>query len=219
LEEIDMRTVEWCFGEHISAETRVELQQSIERASSLDEVFDLWFLDRGMRFGLCLSSEQDGTINHDRVVLFIDDSDGNEMCSVDVFREDLLKLYPGLSSFDSFVIGWDVRKLNLELDEDKYSSWQHELGLSDSNALMCKIGPRRAAMSMMVSFALSGKGVAEAHHVNPGDYDDEDYKDDLDEEGINLNDYFHVFATYIPNPSNQHSMRTLFDPVFCRKAD
>jgi hypothetical protein len=71
----------------------------------------------------------------------------------------------------------------------------------------------------MLSFALSGKGVVEAHHVNVQDYSDEDYGADLDEEGIDLNDYFNLYAAYMKDPTRRSGTMTMFDPLYCRKTD
>jgi hypothetical protein len=80
---------------------------------------------------------------------------------------------------------------------------------------MSRIGPRSAAMQLMVSFALSGRGVVEAHHIDMKEYDEEDYKADLDEEGIDIKRYFSLSAGYIKNPEKESSMRTMFDPLYC----
>jgi hypothetical protein len=212
-----MRVGEWSFREQASFETRQELQQLIEQASSLDEIFNVWFLERGNRLGLSMSVTDDNQVNQDTVALFFDDGDGTELCSVDLFRTDIISMYPQVSSFDSFVKEWCDGGSLLELHDDKYRSWMQSLGFIDSYALMSRIGPRSAAVPLMVSFALSGQGVVEAHHIDLTHYADEDYKADLDEEGIDLNNYFNLYAGYIKNPEKQSSMRTMFDPVYCRK--
>ncbi|MEY4668221.1 MAG: hypothetical protein RL518_920 [Pseudomonadota bacterium] len=213
-----MRATEWNFGEQTSAETREELQRRIEHASSLDEILDFWFLEKGNRLGLSVSiSEEDDTVNQDTIALFLDDSDGTSVCSVDLFRTDLMDMYPEVAPFDSFVKGWNKNRPCLELHERKFKLWMKSLGFSDSYALMSRIGPRSAALPVMLSFALSGKGVVEAHHVKLEHYPDEDYKADLKEEDIDLTDYFNLHAAYMKNPASRSGMMTMFDPFYCRK--
>jgi hypothetical protein len=215
-----MRTSDWTFGEQTSAETREELRQRIENASSLEEIFDFWFLEKGKRLGLSVSvSEETDTVNHDRVALFLDDGDGVPVCSVDLFRSDLITWYPKVVPFDSFVKEWSQESLHLELYDRKYERWMKSLGFTESYALMSCVGPRSAAIPVMLSFALSGKGVVEAHHVNVQDYSDEDYGADLDEEGIDINNYFNLYATYLKDPTSVSATRTMFDPFYCRKTD
>jgi hypothetical protein len=215
--EVIMRVSEWRFREQATFETRQELQQLIEQASSLDEIFNVWFLKRGKRLGLSMSVTDDNRVSQDTVALFLNDGDGTELCSVDLFRTDIISMYPQVSSFNSFVKEWCDDGAPLTLHDDKYRSWMQSLGFIDSYTLMTRIGPRSAAMPLMVSFALSGQGVVEAHHINITDYADEDYKADLDEEGIDLNHYFKLYAGYLKNPENESSMRTMFDPFYCRK--
>lgn len=212
-----MRVGEWSFKEQASSEKQQELQKLVEQASSLDEIFDLWFLKMGNRLGLGMSITDDNQVNQDTVALFFDDGDGTELCSVDLFRTDIISMYPLVSSFDSFVKQWPGGGAPLKLHNDKYRSWIKSLGFVDSYALMSRIGPRSAVMPLMVSFALSGHGVVEARHIGIIHYADEDYKADLDEEGIDLNDYFQLNAGYIRNPEKKSSMRGMFDPFYCRK--
>jgi hypothetical protein len=211
-----MRALEWSFNETASLEHRQELQERIEQARSLDQVFDFWFVERGNRLGLSFSVDDSGKVNDERIVLFFDTEKGNEVGSVDLSRSEVLAMYPDAISFNSFVKGWTKRSPSLELHEEKYESWLGELGFIDSYALMSRIGPRGAAIPLMLSFALSKGGVVEARHIDEQQLNDEDYKADLEEEGIDLNQYFHLYASYIKDPESRGSMRTMFDPVYCR---
>ncbi len=106
----------------------------------------------------------------------------------------------------------------MQLDDEKYEQWLEQLGFSCSYALMCRIGSRSGALQLMMSFALSGKGIVEARHIDPKDPGYEDYDVDLAEEGIDLKDYFVVQATYLHHPDRRGSAQSIFDPFYCRKA-
>lgn len=212
-----MRVLEWTFSEAASVESRRDLQKIVEQAASLDEIFDLWFLERGNRLGLSVAVEDDGKVSDEKIALFFDTGGGVEVGTAYLSRRDIMEMYPGVSSFDSFVKGWNKQSPRLALHEDAYASWIENLGFIDSYALMCRVGPREAAIPLMVSFALSKNGAVEAHHIDAKQLNDEDYKADLDEEGIDLRDYFNVYASYLENPASQGSMMTMFDPFYCHK--
>jgi len=213
-----MKMSESNFAEGTSLEMQSYLRSLVERATSLDDIFNEWFLEKGHRIGLGTALNDDYTVMHEAISLSFDMSDGKELGYVFLSRSEVMEHYPKVESFDSFVKGWSKGHPHLELYDKKYKLWMKELGFSQSFALMASIGPRSAATALMVSFALSRGGATMAQHVNPKHYDDIDYKADLDEEGIDLNDYFYVYARYYKAPDSSMEVGSMFDPVYCRKA-
>lgn len=213
-----MKISESHFAEGTSPEMQSYVLSLVERAVCFDDIFDEWFLEKGHRIGLGTALNDDYAVIREAVSLCFDMSDGTEVGHVLLSRSEVMEQYPKVESFDSFVKGWSKGHPHLELYEKKYKLWMKQLGFSQSFALMASIGPRSAATALMVSFALSSGGVVEAHHINPAHYDDIDYKADLDEEGIHLNEYFHVCAQYSKAPESSMQVASMFDPVYCRKA-
>jgi hypothetical protein len=103
--------------------------------------------------------------------------------------------------------------------DEQYKEWMQGMGFKETYALMGLIGPRRAAIPLMVSFALSKGGTVEAHHIDSRDYDPEDYQDDLDEEGIDLNECFTLTASIRKDPARKGSPQSIFHPFYLYKRE
>lgn len=213
-----MKAIEFDFTDAATPEMRTALLRLIEGAATLDEIFEEWFLTQGGRFGLSFATDDDDNQIPETLALFFDTADGDSILCATISRSELIKAYPQVAPFNIFVKGWKVESPSLELHERRYKRWLQRLGFTPSYALMARIGSRSGALSVMVSFALSGRGIAEAHHIDPNDPGYEDYELDLDEEGIDLKDYFYIQAAYQQYPSGRRGMRTIFDPFYCRKA-
>lgn len=212
-----MMIQDYQFTADVNPEIRRELLQLMEGATSLDEVFDRWFLEKGHQFGVGISVDDDGTSDPDAVTLCFDTKDGGEVCTATISRSEIIKSYPDTVSFDSFVKGWTNGTSHLELDEKKFEEWMKKLGFKESYALMGNIGPRQAVVPLMLSFALSKGGIVEARHFDCNDYLDCDDLNDLDEEEINLDDYFQLYAAYAKDPESRSSVKSIFHPFYCRK--
>lgn len=213
-----MKIQEHTFAPDINAETQAELLQLVEQASSLEDIFDVWFLEKGNRLGLGVALDDDGSLSKDLIALYFDTGDGREVCSMYLPRAEVKELYPDIVPFDSFVGKLDERSSHLPLKERKYNQWMKSLGFTRSYALMSRVGPRRAAIPVMLSFALSSGGTVEAHHLNPDHFSDEDYSSDLVEEGIEIGNYFNLYAMYSGNDSATRSRQFMLDPLYCHKA-
>jgi hypothetical protein len=212
-----MQLTNYTFTEGASPEAQSEIRTCVEKAHSLDDIFEDWFIRRGGRFGLGVALHDDCTLDGDTIVLSLDAPDGAELCAIDIPRGEIRKMYPSAMSLDSFVKGWRKKPLHLELHDKKYEAWMRELGFIESYALMSVTGPRRAAIPLMVCFALSKGGVIEARHIRRDHYPDEDYGQDLAEEGIDLNEYFSLHGMYVKDPAGGLSYRSMFDPFYLRK--
>ncbi len=213
-----MQTTEINFTEAATPEMKSALLGLIERAASLDEIFEEWFVKQGNRFSLGLAEDDDDTLMPDSISLCFDLSDRTEILSAFVERSELARLYPLVAPFNIFVKGWGKQSPLLQLHEMKYQKWLKRIGFGESDALMCRTGSRSAAMQLMVSFALSGRGFVEAWHIDPKDPFYEDYELDLAEEGIDLKDYFMLHAGYEKRSGLRCTGHTLFDPFYCKKA-
>lgn len=214
-----MKIQEYTFAPEVTPETQRELLDSIESAGSLEEIFDVWFLQKGYRMGLGIAINDDGTHNPQAVALYFDTRDGKEVCSTFISRSELAGQFPGLVRFESFITGWTRYGIDFDMLEDEYKTWMQGMGFKETYALMGIIGPRKATIPLMVSFALSKGGTIEAHHIRSSDYDPDDYQDDLDEEGIDLNECFTLIASIRKHPAIESSPHSIFHPFYIHKED
>ncbi|MEY4667691.1 MAG: hypothetical protein RL518_390 [Pseudomonadota bacterium] len=214
-----MKVQHYTFAPEVTPETQKQLLNGIESAASLDELFDVWFLQKGYRMGLGTAINDDGTYNPEAVALFFDTREGKEVCVTFISRNDLIAAYPDLTLFESFITGWTKRGIDFEMLDEQYKEWMQGMGFKETYALMGIIGPRRAAIPLMVSFALSKGGTMEAHHIDSGDYDPEDYQEDLEEEGIDLNECFTLTASIRKDPERKGSPQSIFHPFYLHKRD
>jgi len=214
-----MMIQEYSFAEETTPDVQAEVLQIVQQSSSLDEVFDYWFLKKGNRLGLSVMINDDDTVNQDGIAVSFDTADGTEVGSVYLLRSEILERYPEAVPFDSFIKGKMRRFAHTEMYDKKYDRWMKSLGFKHSYALMARIGPRKAAMPLMVSFAISKGGTIEAQHITARDYPDEDCKEELEEEGLDMKNYFSLYASYTQNPVSQSAARLMFDPVFCLKTN
>ena len=214
-----MKVQEYTFAPGVPPETQKELLDGIESAASLEELFDVWFLQKGYRMGLGTAINDDGTHNPEAVALFFDTREGKEVCVTFISRNDLIAAYPDLTLFESFITGWTRSGIDFEMLDEQYKEWMQAMGFKETYALMGIIGPRRAAIPLMVSFALSKGGTIEAHHIDSSDYDPEDYQDDLDEEGIDLNECFTLTASIRKDPERKASPQSIFHPFYLYKRE
>lgn len=213
-----MKTIETEFTEAATPAMRETLVALLERATTLDDIFEEWFLKQGSCFGLSLAVDDDDNYIPDTIALYFETAEGEDVLCTTISRSELMKAYPQVAPFNIFVKGWVGEHPNLELDEQKYERWLKRLGFTPSDALMCHTGSRDGALSLMVSFALSGRGIAEARHIDPNDSYYEEYASELEEEGIDIKDYFSVYAAYRRHPGGRGGMQTIFDPFYCKKA-
>jgi hypothetical protein len=184
----------------------------------LEEVLDVWFLEKGYRVGMGIAINDDGSLNPEAVALFFDTRDGKEVCTTFLSRKELIAQYPQVECFDAFRTGWAKRAPDFKMRSKKFKSWMQGLGFKETYALMGIIGPRTAAIPVMVSFALSRGGTIEAHHIDTKDYDLEDYGSDLKEEGIDLERCFTLNASIRKHPASKSSPMSVFYPFYCHKA-
>ena len=212
-----MRIIEADFKAAATPEIKSALTALIERSTTFDDIFEEWFLKEGNRFGLSLALDDDGKVMPEVLSVYFDTAKGKEVLSATVSRSAIIEAYPEVEPFNKFIKGWSARNGELELYEHNYDSWLTTLGFTQSYALMTRTGSRTGAIHLMLSFALSGGGIAEAQHVDPNDPAYEDYDVDLAEEGIDLKDYFRVRPVYLQHPGREDTMRTFFDPLYCRK--
>jgi hypothetical protein len=216
--EETMEPIEIDFSDDATPEMKETLLGLIERATTLDEIFEEWFLKQGNRFGLSLAVDDDNNVIPDTLSVFFDTAKGAEVLSVTVSRRELIQAYPQVAPFNIFVKGWRAKSPKLELHELKYERWLKKLGFTPSYALMSRTGSRSGALTVMVSFALSGQGIAQAYHIDPNDPGYEDDGPDLAEEGIDLKDYFYIQMAYQQYPGDRRGWQTIFDPLYCKKA-
>ena len=213
-----MRIIKAEFKDGATPEMRESLTGLIEQATTLDEIFEEWFLKLGHRFGVSVALDDDDRVIPNAFSLFFDTSDGEEILYVHLRRSELLQAYPNVAPFQIFIKGWGSEYLGVDMDELKYERWLKSLGFIDSYALMAQVGSRSGALQLMASFALSGKGICELHHIDPTEPFYEDYDYELEEEGIDIGEYFCLHAAYQKNPSCKGTMQTIFDPFYCKKA-
>ncbi len=213
-----MKTIESEFTDAATPEMRAALEALVDRATTLDEIFEEWFLKQGGRFGLSLAVDDDHKQIPDTIALYFDTADGESVLCATIARSELMQAYPQVLPFNIFVKRWSREPPNLELDEQRYKRWLQRLGFAPSYALQGLTGSRSGALSLMVSFALSGRGIADARHIDPYDPFYEEYAGDLDEEGIEIEDYFCVHTAYRKHPGGRGGMQTVFDPFYCKKA-
>ena len=212
-----MKIQDYTFAPEVTPEIQKDLLEGIERAASLDDLFDVWFLQKGYRIGMGTAINDDGTVNPEAVALYFDNEGGKEVCVTFISRNDLAAAFPDLIRFESFIKGWTKRGIDFDMLDEQYKEWMQGMGFKETYALMGLIGPRRAVIPLMVSFALSKGGTIEAHHINSRDYDPLDYQDDLDEEGIDLNECFTLHASMCKNPERKNSPGSIFLPFYCYK--
>jgi hypothetical protein len=213
-----MKIQEYTFAPGVTPETQRDLLDAIDSSASLDALFDVCFLNKGYRIGLGIAMNDDGTLNPEAVALYFDTKEGKEVCSAFLPRSELVERYPDLVRFDSFISGWTRHGIDFELRDEQFKNWMKGMGFKETYALMGLIGPRRAAIPLMVSVALSKGGTIEAHHIDRSDYDPEDYQDDLEEEGINLNECFTLHASIRKDPASDRSPQSIFHPFYLHKA-
>lgn len=214
-----MKIQEFSFAKETTPEIKAELLQLVRQASSLDEIFDYWFLQKGNRISLSVMINDDGTLSRDSIAVCLDAADGAEVGVAYLLRSEVIQKYSEAVSFDSFIEARAHPFHLFEMHDEKFDEWMASLGFRDSYALMSRIGPRRAAMPLMVSFAMSGGGLVEARHIDLEHYSDEDYKEELDEEGVDFRNYFSLYASYVKNPTYRGSPRLHLDPIYCLKAN
>ena len=73
-----MKIQDYTFAPEVTPEIQKELLEGIERAASLDELFDVWFLQKGYRIGMGTAINDDGTVNPEAVALFFDNEGGKD---------------------------------------------------------------------------------------------------------------------------------------------
>lgn len=212
-----MQITEHTFGCETTLADQKYILDLVRDSKSLDLIFDQWFFARGNRLGLGTALNDDCTLRSDAIALSFDAANGDEVGAVFIDRSEFIACHQQVPVFDSFVKGGDKKLHRLQLQEGKFDAWKRELGFIESYALMSLIGPRVAALPLMLSFGLSMGGMIQAEHIDSKRYDDEDYKFDLDEEGININDYFLLTAAYCSDPTPDIAPRWIFDPIYCRK--
>lgn len=213
-----MRIIKTAFKDAATPEMQDSLTRLIERATTLDEIFEDWFLQQGHRFGISMALDDNDGIIPDAFSLSFDTNAGEEILSVHLGRSELAQAYPNVPPFHIFVKGWGNKRVGVDVDKLKYERWLKRLGFTDSYALMAYMGSRSGALQLMASFALSGKGICELRHIDPSEPFYEDYEYELEEEGVNISDYFCLHAAYQKNPSDRGTMQTVFDPFYCKKA-
>lgn len=214
-----MKIHECTFESEATEETRKEIMTWLEESISLEQLFEKWFMTRGGRLGLGVALDDDNSLKSEVIELCLDRNDGEPVCTIEISREYLKECYPSVLSFDSFVKGWSKHPTFLELHEKKFKTWMQGLGFTESFALMGIIGPRSAAIPLMLSFALSKGGMIEAQHIRRDEYPDEDYGMDLRKEGIDLDEHFSLYACYAKDPRRPSSSRSMFHPFYCRKTE
>jgi hypothetical protein len=214
-----MQILEAEFTDAATPEIREYLSELILNAKSLDDIFDGWFLERGHTFGLSFAAEDElgKDILDDRFVIYFDTADGKAILYAYIPRTELMEAYPGVPSLDTFLKGWRKEGQILELDKSEYDQWLEGLGFKMSYALMGQMGPRSGALKLMVAFALSNRGIVETRHLEPNDPLYEDSQEEIDEEGIDLADYFWITGGYRGPHKKGMINQTMFDPFYGRK--
>jgi hypothetical protein len=213
-----MRIIDAEFTDAATAGVKESLSKLIEQATTLDEIFEEWFIKQGHRFGISMALDDDDRVIPDTFSLFFETNEGVELLSARLSRSELLHAYPQVAPFNIFVKKWGDLYSGLEMDDGKYKKWLKRLGFTTSYALMAHMGSRSGALQLMASFALSGKGICELRHIDPTEPFYEDYEYELEEEGVDIGEYFCLHAAYQKNPSDRGTMQTVFDPFYCKKA-
>ena len=214
-----MKILEYTFAPEINPEIQRDLLHGIESAASLEELFDGLFLKKGYRMGMGVAINDDGSLNSEAIALYFNTSDGKDVCTTFLSRSEVASQYPEIVRFDSFIKGWSRHAIDFDMREDSYKAWMQGMGFKETWVLMGIIGPRRAAIPLMVSVALSKGGGIEAHHIDVENYDVEDYQADLDEEGIVLEECFTLHASFCKHPESATSPRSIFHPFYCHKLE
>ena len=214
-----MQIAEYTFQESADSHVRQEVMNVTAGCETLDALIDEWVLRRDGRLSIGEALDDDGTLMPTMVALGFDDTEGKEICCAVFQRAELEALYPGVPSVDTYVRDGFTKWGDREFDDEAWNSWLASLGMSESFALMARIGPRSAALSYSLAFVLSGGGVVEICRATDPHFPDEDMLADLAEENLNLDECFRIVAAY-RNPKHfKKGHQWMMDSVYFRRVE
>ena len=212
-----MHIVEYTFHEPVDAKMRDDLLEVTSEAQTLDTMIEEWVLKRDGRLCIGDALSDEGELLPTMVAIAFDDPDGNEICCATLERSLLQATYRDIPTYDSYISNTATRWRDREFDDASWERWLTSIGMSDSFALMARIGPRAAALSYSLAFVLSGRGAAEISKATDKYFPHDDMLADLLEEDLNLDEFFKVQAAYRNLTSIKKGYQWIMDPVYFRR--
>ena len=216
-----MQIAEYTFAESVDSSLRQKVTNIAAESETLDQILERWVLRHSGRLSIGEAfgdGPNDGPIPH-LIALGFDDKDGKEIGCCCIERSVLEAMYPDIPTYDRYVIGPSMNWMDREVDAAAWERWLASLGMSESYALMARIGPRSAALPYALAFALSGGGIVECREATDRYFPDEDMLPELAEENLNLDEYFRVSAAYYNPKFFKRGPRWMMDPVYFKRTD
>ena len=213
-----MQITEYTFQESVDSTTRDEVIKVTTESETLDTIIEQWVIGRSARLSIGDALDDDGVLLPNMVAVGFYDEDGKEICCAIIERSLLETKYRAIPSYDTYITNSPTRWRDREFDDASWDRWLTSIGMSDSFALMARIGPRSAALSYSLAFVLSGGGVVEIRKATDQHFPHEDMLEDLAEENLNLDEFFQVQAAYHNPTLFRKGHQWIMDPVYFRRA-
>lgn len=213
------------FEDDTNAKVRKELTEVVESSSNLDDIIDRWLLEGKGTLYLSRSITNEGALSPDEVSIGFNSVDQEPYGDLTIKIDEITAPYKGVVSFDTFIKGWSKMPIGgggkgiyeLELDSDKLEAWTEKLGFEPSYVLYASMGPRRAAVMLILAFAISTGGFVDVRSISEDDVPVEDFEDEIEEEGIVIGDYFRLIPGYCKDLTDMGASQMMFDFFHCKK--
>jgi hypothetical protein len=212
-----MNVTEYTFQESVDSKMRDEVITVTSESETLDAIIDEWVLRRAGRLSIGEALDDDGALLSNMVAIGFDDEDGIEICCAIIERSLLETKYRDIPTYDTYITNSPTKWRDRDFDDVSWDRWLTSIGMSDSFALMARIGPRSAALSYSLAFVLSGGGVVEIRKATDKHFPHDDMLEDLAEENLNMDEFFKVQAAYRNPKFFRKGHQWIMDPVYFRR--
>ena len=207
------------FEDTTSQEAKEMILNLVEHASNIDEIIERWVNAGHGHIGFSAAIDDDDKLMPNTTTIYFDTETRTELGFVLVSHAEFMKSCPDAVDLESFITRPNGKDSDeIDLYDEKFDQWASSIGLKDSYALMCRIGPKRSLAHLVVTFASSPRGIIEVGPSDPSLADDADYGPDLAEEGIQIGEYLQVHACILHSlAGDECANRTMLDTIYCHK--
>jgi hypothetical protein len=208
------------FEANTGADSRQMILDIVDQSTDIYGIIDGWVTAGKGHIGLSAALDDDMTLLPATTALYFDSLDRTELGTIFLSHEELAHSCPDAKDLESFLIRSSGKWKSVELDSEKFDHWATEIGLTDSFALMSRIGPRSSISHLAVTFGLSPRGIIEISPPDASLAEDEDYGPDLAEEGIAIGEYLRIQACFSHSRTcRENATRTILDTIYCRGSE
>jgi hypothetical protein len=213
-----MNTETLTFEDEANAKVRSEITEIVESASSFEDIIEVWLFKRRMPLCIGRSITSSGVLSSDEINIGFNGPDDAQYGDLTIKINEVTAPYDGVVSFDTFVKGWSKFPEELLVNREELELWSDKLGFVPSDALYGGKGSRRAGIMLILAFAISKGGFVELSHVSEEDFAEEEYKEALKAEGIDIKDYFKLQPGYSKDLTDGGATVTMFGSFYCNKS-